>query len=133
MQHDKMQIERGENQFMNKYSTFMLSKMSSSMFLKIYTLSFMINKEDAVYGKEIIDYIKSFNTGWQPSHGTLYPILTKMTEEGLIKLSYSCEGRKYYSITPWGETYYKDRAADFRKMLSSTSKFYKTIAGELKI
>lgn len=118
---------------MNKYSTFMLNKMSSSMFLKLYSLSFMINRGDAVYGKEILDYINSFNVSWKPSHGTLYPILNDMANEGLISFSYECDGRKYYTITTWGEQYYRDRAGDFKKMLSATAKFYRTIANELKI
>lgn len=118
---------------MSKYSTFMLTKLSSSMFLKLYSLSFMINRGDAVYGLEILEHLRSFKTTWNPSHGTLYPILTEMSEEGLIKLTYSCEGRKYYEVTPWGESYYRDNVRDFKAKLNTTAKFYKSIAGELKI
>lgn len=118
---------------MNKYSTFMLNKISSSMFLKLYTLSCMIKKDDAMYGKEILDYIHSFDMGWKPSHGTLYPILNSMMEEKLIDFSYECDGRKYYSITDWGRNYYFSKSKDFKKMLLNSSKFYKTIAAELEV
>lgn len=118
---------------MSNYSTFMLNKLSSSMFLKLYSLAFMINSKDSVYGKEILDYINSFNISWKPSHGTLYPILNKMAEENLIELTYECDGRKYYIITDWGRSYYKSRKAEFKKMLVDTSKFYKTISNELDV
>lgn len=116
-----------------KYSTIVFNKMSSSNFLKMYTLSCLIKKEGEVYGKEILDYINSFGTAWQPSHGTFYPVLDSMVKDNLIEKAYEYESRKYYKITETGKQYYEERANDFKKMLIDSSKFYNTIAKGLHI
>lgn len=116
-----------------KYSTIVFNKMSSSSFLKMYTLSSLIKKDGELYGKEILDYIKGFNTAWQPSHGTFYPALENMVKDGLIEKAYEYDSRKYYRITEIGKQYYEERAKDFKKMLLDASKFYNTIAKGLYI
>lgn len=116
-----------------KYSTMVFNKMSSSNFLRMFTLSCLIKKEGEVYGKEILDFIKSFNTPWQPSHGTFYPVLETMVNEGLIEKAYEYESRKYYKVTDLGKQYYIDRADEFKKMLIDSSKFYSTIANGLYV
>lgn len=117
----------------SKYSTFVLNKLSSSMFLKLYILSCGIKKQEPIYGKEVLDYIHSFNIAWKPSHGTLYPIMNSMCEEKLIEFAYEYEGKKYYNVTEEGRIYYKDRANDFKNMLFESSNFYKIIAEELQL
>ena len=116
-----------------KYSTFVLNKLSSSTFLQLYILSCGIKKDGPIYGKEVLDYIKNFNIAWQPSHGTLYPIIEKMKKDGLLEQAYVCENRKYYQVTPLGKDYYKERAIDFKNMLLDCSNFYSTIANNLSI
>lgn len=118
---------------MSKYSTFVLNKMSSSMFLKLYTLSCAIKKDGPIYGREILEYIHSFNIAWEPSHGTLYPILASMCEEGLIQFEYKYANRNFYSITDKGREYYNERAKDFKRMLTDSYKFYRAIAEELEV
>lgn len=115
------------------YSTFMLNKISSTRFLKLYTLACMINKNGDVYGKEVLDYINSFNSAWQPSHGTLYPVLKDMISEELIVPAPEFDGKKYYSITEKGRTYYNARSASFRDMLLRSADLYKSIAESLPV
>lgn len=116
-----------------KYSTIVLNKMSSSSFLELYMLSYMLNKNEGVYGKEILDYIKSFDIAWKPSHGTLYPIIKDMVEKGLIELYSEKYNKKVYIITPKGKEYYEEKAKDFKKMLLDSSNFYTKIAEGLFI
>lgn len=115
-----------------KYSTMHLNKSSSNDFLKLYTLTFILEKGRPVYGKEVISRIRSFHTAWTPSHGTLYPLLDKMIEEGLIEHSHSKNIKKYYNITEKGKEYYVKEIPKFREMLISTVDFYTTAVREME-
>lgn len=108
------------------------SKFSSSILLELYTLNLMIKKDDYVYGKEVTDYIGSFNLSWKPSNGTMYPIIEKMLTKGLIEVAAKKERKKLYKITEAGRKYYSDRSADFKQMLIESANFYNTIANELE-
>lgn len=123
----------------SNYSTFMLSKLSSSAFLKLYSLSYIINADNKVYGMQIIEHIKSFNTSWNPSHGTLYPILNQMVDEGLIICTHEDshydsnkkQRKKYYEATEWGVAYYNSKVDQFKDTIMKSANFYSTIAREL--
>lgn len=108
------------------------NKFSSGIFLELYTLNLMIKKDDCVYGKEVTDYIGSFNLSWKPSNGTMYPIIEKMLTKGLIEVATKKERKKLYKITEKGRIYYNERAAEFKQMLIESANFYNTIASELE-
>jgi DNA-binding PadR family transcriptional regulator len=62
-------------------------------------------KKEPFYGSWMISELEEH--GYDMSPGTLYPILHSMTTSGLlIQTEENVEGkiRKYYSITPYGET-----------------------------
>jgi len=66
-------------------------------------------KEAPVYGAWMMEEIKSH--GYNIGPGTLYPLLNKMEQSGLlIKEEQIVSGkiRKYYSITPMGIEIFKD-------------------------
>ncbi|AXU72274.1 TPA: PadR family transcriptional regulator [Clostridioides difficile] len=108
------------------------NKFSSGIFLELYTLNLMIKKDDCVYGKEVTDYIGSFNLSWKPSNGTMYPIIEKMLTKGLIEVATKKERKKLYKITEKGRIYYNERADEFKQMLIESANFYNTIASELE-
>lgn len=107
------------------------SKLTPGIFLELYTLSYIIGKDTEVYGKEILDSIKLYNTVWHPSHGTFYPVINHMLEEGLIEYAYEYDSRKYYAITEIGKDYYNARVNVFKEMLLQSSNFYLNIANAL--
>lgn len=116
---------------MGKFSTFVLNRLSSSTFLKLYTLSCILNRQGPVYGMEILNRINKFEITWKPSHGTLYPLLEEMVNDGLIKFVYIADGKKYYDITEDGKIYYEDRYKEFKQDLVEASRFFRAMSDEL--
>ena len=106
-------------------------RLSTSKFLELYSLSYIINKNSEVYGKEILDTIKQHNLSWSPSHGSFYPVLNTMLNDGLIQCAYEYDTKKYYNITEEGRRYFKERASLFRDALVKASDFYYKIAENL--
>lgn len=109
------------------------TKLSSSTLLELYSLNTMIrNSETGICGKHILDDIYNNNSIWAPSHGTLYPLLAKMQENGYIT---EIEGtdfkKKLYRITKKGLEYYKQNANNLKYMLLESSMFYKTMCDSL--
>ena len=76
-------------------------------FLQIHILHHA--KKEPFYGLWMIDELKEH--GYDMSPGTLYPLLHSMEEKNLlVKEEKIVEGkiRKYYKITPLGETVLKE-------------------------
>jgi DNA-binding PadR family transcriptional regulator len=108
-----------------------LSRLSTSNFLELYSLNYIINKDSEVYGKEILDNIKMHNLQWNPSHGSFYPVINSMVKDGLIQCVYEYDSKKYYNITSYGREYFNDRVTQFRDTLVKTSQFYSEIVKTL--
>ncbi len=83
-------------------------------------------KEDPVYGAWMMEELK--HHGYNIGPGTLYPLLNKMDESGLLKKENKIVNgkiRKYYSITPLGIEIFKDagnKAAELFHEIEATSK-----------
>jgi DNA-binding PadR family transcriptional regulator len=61
----------------------------------------MIVQKQPMNGAEIMDSMESGSRGWwRPSPGSVYPMLQRLTEEGLLKKR-ADDGR--YEITPQGK------------------------------
>jgi len=114
------------------------SQLSSTGFLKLYTLYFMSNAGRAVYGKEILDEIEDIFSGsiWKPSHGTLYPMLTKLEATGMITedknetITTEASSRpvkKYYRITPEGLAYMESQKDSFLHAVAASGKFFNQV------
>lgn len=76
-------------------------------FISIHILHHASTKP--IYGLWMIEELK--NHGYNISPGTLYPILYRMEKDGLlITTEENVDGkiRKYYSVTPQGESVLKD-------------------------
>jgi DNA-binding PadR family transcriptional regulator len=115
------------------YSTKALSTLSSRDFLKMCTLSYIIEKGDSAYGREIMSHIKSKKSVWTPSHGSLYPLLNDMVSDKVLYIDEEEGKRKYYKLTRKGKEYYKKASSDFVDTLKQTSKFYESLAGEIVV
>ncbi len=66
-------------------------------------------KEDPIYGAWMMDELK--HHGYNIGPGTLYPMLSKMNESGLLKKENRIVNgkiRKYYSITDLGVEIFND-------------------------
>src|SRR5476651_2704801 len=73
------------------------------------------------YGYEIIQKVKEASQGkLQFSDGTLYPILRKLEDKGLIasewRIADNEKRRRYYKITPTGEDHFKNEQTSWDLM-----------------
>ena len=72
-----------------------------------------ICREQPSYGYEVVSSIEEYSEGyWKPSSGTVYPLIDRLKEEGLLreldqneveKRGLEGEDRKYFAITNKGE------------------------------
>jgi DNA-binding PadR family transcriptional regulator len=98
---------------MNKgaYTTLFPPIIKTTSFVTFYILH-LFNKKPVYYGKELSDaIIDRFNTRWKPSNGIIYPLLRKLEETELLKMSYDyddCHNKSkfYYTITEKGREEY---------------------------
>lgn len=68
-----------------------------------------IIKRESMSGSELMDEIEYY-TDWRPSPGSMYPILSKLEEEGVIEIVESDDlSLKRYALTPAGRTVLEDR------------------------
>lgn len=77
--------------------------------LRSLTLKYL-SEEQELSGAAIVKIIKE-NTGWEPSPGTLYPLLDKLREEELINVEKDGRANKY-SITDEGCKYLEEFAKE---------------------
>lgn len=117
--------------YKGEYTRLFPSKVSSTNFLTVYTLYLLNDKP--MYGKEILDHITEHlgSETWSPSHGTLYPLLSKMCSEGLIKLDEEQENRKLYAITEHGKEALTDQLQVILPALQSSYEFLGKVVKEL--
>jgi DNA-binding PadR family transcriptional regulator len=67
--------------------------------------------EEPMHGYQLIQEIEERSGGvWQPSPGSVYPVLQQLEDEGLIRIEQN-EGRKVASLTEAGRTYVEDNRA----------------------
>jgi DNA-binding PadR family transcriptional regulator len=71
----------------------------------------LLNEEPA-HGYQLIQEIEERSGGvWQPSPGSVYPVLQQLEDEGLVRIDQS-DGRKVASLTEAGRTYVEDNRAE---------------------
>lgn len=83
----------------------------------------ILSKEDA-YPTEIIDKLK--DTRLVVVEGTLYPLLTRLKNTGLLQYrweeSTSGPPRKYYKLTEIGEQYLKELQLSWQELVEAVNK-----------
>jgi len=77
--------------------------------------------DEAAYASDIIEKMKSAKL--LVVEGTLYPLLTRLKNDGLLNYrweeSRSGPPRKYYSLTPTGQTFLKELNLSWRELVES--------------
>jgi DNA-binding PadR family transcriptional regulator len=68
--------------------------------------------EEPMHGYQLIQEIEERSGGvWQPSPGSVYPVLQQLEDEGLVRIEQT-EGRKVANLTEAGRTYIEDKRAE---------------------
>ncbi|MBN1115190.1 MAG: PadR family transcriptional regulator [Oligoflexia bacterium] len=87
-------------------------------YLELCLLS-LIGSKERLYGFEILDLLKKYDL--PVKEGTLYPILNRMTSEGLLSSIWETNNlsghpRKFYSLTAKGKSTADDMQEEFFKL-----------------
>lgn len=116
-----------------EYTRLFPTKMSSSNFLSFYTLHVLAKQNRPLYGKEILAFLQDTigSAVWKPSHGTLYPILNKLTANNLIENIKIEEDKKYYAITELGRDELEIKMREFKPMIIESYKFFSKLIEEI--
>ncbi|MEM6771233.1 MAG: PadR family transcriptional regulator [Bacteroidota bacterium] len=81
----------------------------------------LLDQEGRLYGYQMTKLVASRSEGsYQLSEGSLYPLLHKLVQEGLLEVeSETVNGRprRYYRITEAGSAAAADRREEFRRFL----------------
>ncbi|NUM87973.1 MAG: PadR family transcriptional regulator [Bdellovibrionales bacterium] len=81
----------------------------------------LTQKHGRIYGFDLLD--KLANLHLPLKEGTLYPILNRMTSDGLLQSTWETEQlkgapRKFYSLTPSGKQHLARMTEEFEQMIS---------------
>jgi PadR family transcriptional regulator PadR len=79
----------------------------------------LIEREKRLYGFDILDHMAK--TGLPLKEGTLYPLLNRMTVDGILASLWETENikghpRKFYSLTKEGKKLLQEMQTEFEKM-----------------
>lgn len=103
-------------------------RITTGIFLELYTLGNMINREEPVYARELFYKLKEYSLSWAPSNGSFYPIIKGLETKHYIEFSFMKNSKKYYTITELGRDFYNEHATLFKETLCKTASFYLDIA-----
>lgn len=77
--------------------------------------------EQPMHGYQIIQEIAERSGGvWQPSPGSIYPVLQQLEDEGLVLIDQT-EGRKVANLTEAGRAYVEENRAEFEEVWKALS------------
>jgi len=79
-------------------------KLTQELRRGILVLAALSQLDEAKYGYALIDDLSK--RGLEIDQGTLYPLLRRLEEQGLLESEWNVEGsrpRRYYQISPTGE------------------------------
>jgi DNA-binding PadR family transcriptional regulator len=77
--------------------------------------------EQPMHGYQLIQEIAERSGGvWQPSPGSIYPVLQQLEDEGLVLIERT-EGRKVASLTEAGRAYVEENRAEFEEVWKALS------------
>jgi DNA-binding PadR family transcriptional regulator len=77
--------------------------------------------EQHMHGYQIIQEIAERSGGiWQPSPGSIYPVLQQLEDEGLVLIEQT-EGRKVANLTEAGRAYVEENQAEFEEVWKALS------------
>jgi DNA-binding PadR family transcriptional regulator len=77
--------------------------------------------EQPMHGYQLIQEIAEHSGGvWQPSPGSIYPVLQQLEDEGLVLIEQT-EGRKVANLTEAGRAYVEENRAEFEEVWKALS------------
>lgn len=90
-----------------------------------FVLLLVIRYEERIYGLEILEKLKDL--GLPTKEGTLYPILNRLTADGVLASVWETEGakghpRKFYSMTKSGLKLLEQMDEEFSSMMRSVQR-----------
>jgi PadR family transcriptional regulator, regulatory protein PadR len=88
-------------------------------YLELCTL-LIIQKHDRLYGFDLIEKLKAKELDLK--EGTLYPLLNRLTQDGILKPTWETEGikghpRKFYSLTKEGTRLVESMREEYDQMI----------------
>lgn len=91
-------------------------------------LLLLIRQHKRMYGLELLEKLGSLDLALK--EGTLYPLLNRMTDDGLLQSSWETENlkghpRKFYSLTKRGSQSLNEMEDEFNKMVDLIVKIQK--------
>lgn len=87
-----------------------------------YMILDLIN-ESPLHGYEIMKHFHDeFNGMYQPSSGSIYPILQSFEEQGYVNVK-EINGKKVYSITPKGKAFLNTMESKFQERIEHLETF----------
>src|SRR6185503_2327424 len=80
----------------------------------------LIRKNKRMYGLELLDNLDAL--ALPVKEGTLYPLLNRLTDDGLLQASWETENlkghpRKFYALTKRGQQTLTEMEDEFKKMV----------------
>jgi len=88
----------------------------------------LIRKNKRMYGLELLDSLDAL--AMPVKEGTLYPLLNRLTDDGLLQASWETENlkghpRKFYALTKRGQQTLTEMEDEFKKMVEIISHLQK--------
>lgn len=88
----------------------------------------LIRARQRIYGFDLLEQLAA--TGLDVKEGTLYPLLNRMTSDGLLSSTWETTNlkghpRKFYSLTPEGQRTLGEMTDEFSSMINVFRRFLK--------
>jgi len=106
-------------------------KLTQELRRGILVLAALSQLEEEKYGYALINSLTE--KGLDIEQGTLYPLLRRLESQGLLISEWNVEGsrpRRYYRISPEGETTLQELVGDWRELTKVMEKLLADIANE---
>ena len=98
-------------------------KLTQELRRGILVLAALSQLKEEKYGYALISSLA--DNGLDIEQGTLYPLLRRMEEQGLLNSEWNVEGsrpRRYYVLSDYGRDVLRDLAEDWRQLTSVMKK-----------
>jgi DNA-binding PadR family transcriptional regulator len=113
---------------MAENQTEIYQKISQELRRGLVVLAALSRLEDAQYGYSLIGELG--DAGFQIDQGTLYPLLRRLEDQGLLESSWNTEGsrpRRYYRLNDTGRKVLAALAEDWRGMVEVMENLLKEV------
>ena len=105
-------------------------KLTQELRRGVLVLAALSQLQEEKYGYSLINSLTE--KGLDIDQGTLYPMLRRLEDQGLLQSEWNVEGsrpRRYYQISQEGSAILKDLASDWRDLTEVMGKLLAGVAG----